>query len=414
MPFSFDVPVDFKKNEAQNFVFHNLGTAPGSPVEGQVYYDTTGGDKIAYFWNGTAWRSMDAAAGVSGVATLSVDDITIEDIGTATDPDIRVKALGITNAHISASAAIVLSKLAVDPLARANHTGTQLAVTISDFDTQVRTNRLDQMAAPTASVSMNSQLLTNVLAPVSAGDATNKAYVDAAAVGIDWKPSVRVATTVAGTLATSFDATQTIDGVALVAGNRILIKNQAAPAENGIYVVAASGAPTRSTDADVSGEVTSGMGTFVSEGTVNGNTAWVLTTDDPITLNTTGLVFTQFAGPGSYLAGTGITLTGTTFSLTIPVAITSGGTGAITAPLARTSLVVPMYFAADIGDNSTTSIVVTHNVASRDVIVVVYDKTTPFTEIHPEVRHTSTTTCTLVFSVAPTTDQYRCVVIGIG
>jgi len=87
-------------------------------------------------------------------------------------------ANGIVNADINASAGIALSKLATDPLARANHTGTQAASTISDFDTQVRTSRLDQMAAPTAAVSLNSQKITNLDSPTASSDAANKGYVD--------------------------------------------------------------------------------------------------------------------------------------------------------------------------------------------------------------------------------------------
>ena len=89
----------------------------------------------------------------------------------------------IVNADISTSAAIALSKLATDPLARANHTGTQTASTISDFDTQVRTSRLDQMAAPTAAVSMGSQKIASVGTPTAGTDAANKTYVDTA-VGV--------------------------------------------------------------------------------------------------------------------------------------------------------------------------------------------------------------------------------------
>jgi len=84
----------------------------------------------------------------------------------------------IVNADINASAAIALSKLAVDPLARANHTGTQTASTVSDFDTQVRTSRLNQMAAPNASVSLNSQKITNLASPVDNGDAVSLGYLN--------------------------------------------------------------------------------------------------------------------------------------------------------------------------------------------------------------------------------------------
>jgi hypothetical protein len=84
----------------------------------------------------------------------------------------------ITNAKINTAAGIALSKLATDPLARANHTGTQLAATVSDFDTQVRTSRLDQMAAPTASVALNAQKITGLADPTLAQDAATKAYTD--------------------------------------------------------------------------------------------------------------------------------------------------------------------------------------------------------------------------------------------
>ena len=141
--------------------------------------------------------------------------------------------------------------------------------------------------------------ITGLSAPSGGSDAANKDYVDALANGLDWKASVRVATTAAGVLATDFENLDTIDGVVLATGDRILLKNQTAGAENGIYVVAASGAPARSADANVSAEVTSGMSCLVSEGTANADKVFVLTTNDPITLGTTALVFTQLAG-GSY------------------------------------------------------------------------------------------------------------------
>src|SRR5205085_10291477 len=110
----------------------------------------------------------------------------------------------------------------------------------SDFDTQVRTSRLDQMAAPTASVSMNSQKITNLLDPTGAQDAASKAYVDATAVGIDWKPSVRAATT-ANIATLAGGAPNTLDGVTLAANDRILVKDQGTRSQNGIYVVTTLG-----------------------------------------------------------------------------------------------------------------------------------------------------------------------------
>lgn len=164
---------------------------------------------------------------------------------------------------------------------------------------------------------------------VGATDATSKAYVDSVAQGLDPKQGVRAATTTAGTLASSFENGDTIDGVALVTGNRILIKNQAAPEENGIYIVVASGAPTRATDMDNWLEVPNAF-VFVEEGSTLADTGWVCTSNTGGTLNTTAINFVQFGGAGTYTAGTGLTLTGTVFSLTIPVVTSSGGTGLTT------------------------------------------------------------------------------------
>lgn len=116
---------------------------------------------------------------------------------------------------------------------------------------------------------------------------------------ISWKQPVRVATTVAGTLATSFENGDTVDGVVLATGDRILIKDQASGIENGIYVVAASGAPTRATDADAGAELVNAT-CFVSEGTANADTSWTCTTNATITVGATSLTFAQISGTGAF------------------------------------------------------------------------------------------------------------------
>jgi hypothetical protein len=157
--------------------------------------------------------------------------------------------------------------------------------------------------------SVNSHKITSVADPTNPQDAATKNYVDAAIQGLDVKTSVAAATT--ANIALS--GTQTIDGVAVTAGKRVLVKNQSTPSQNGIYAVA-SGAWTRTTDGS-QGELVSGSFAFVEGGTVNGSTSWVLTTADPITVGTTSLTFTQFAGAGTYSNGSGLTLTGTQFSI---------------------------------------------------------------------------------------------------
>lgn len=136
----------------------------------------------------------------------------------------------------------------------------------------------------------NSNKVTNLATPTSSGDAVNKSYADALISNLRLKQSVRAATTTNITLS----GEQTIDGVSVVAGDRVLVKNQTTGSQNGIYV-AASSSWSRATDCDADAEVKAGLTTFVSEGTTNGNALYTLTTDDPITVGSTALTFTQTA-----------------------------------------------------------------------------------------------------------------------
>jgi hypothetical protein len=169
---------------------------------------------------------------------------------------------------------------------------------------------LTDVAAPTADFSMSSHKLTDLADPTSNQDAATKAYVDAVAQGLDAKDSCRLATTANITLS----GEQTIDGVAAVSGDRVLVKNQTTGSQNGIYIVN-TGAWSRSADADTSPEVTSGLFTFITGGTANSNTGWVLTTTGAITLGTTSPSFSQFSAATSVTAGNGLTLTGTTLDI---------------------------------------------------------------------------------------------------
>ncbi len=163
----------------------------------------------------------------------------------------------------------------------------------------------------TGDLDADGNTVTGLASPVSDDDAATKLYVDNKARGLDWKDSVRVATTANITLS----GTQTIDGVALSAGERVLVKDQSTASQNGIYEVAA-GAWSRTTDADQDAEVTTGLTVFVSEGTAAAATVWSLITADPIIVGTTNLSFTQTGGgTTAYTAGDGLTLTGNTFDV---------------------------------------------------------------------------------------------------
>ena len=154
--------------------------------------------------------------------------------------------------------------------------------------------------------------LTLAGAPTNALDAATKGYVDSLITGLSWKDAVRVATT--GNITLS--GTQTIDGISVVAGDRVFVRAQTTATENGVYIVAA-GAWTRSTDMDAGSEIL-GSALFVKAGgTTFGNTQWTNSNSGSITIGSTNITFVQIAGGGVYTNGTGISLTGNVFSLAL-------------------------------------------------------------------------------------------------
>ena len=187
---------------------------------------------------------------------------------------------------------------------------TLTASKISDFATTAQGYRLNQFAAPTAAVNFNSQQITGLAAPTLGTDAANKAYVDSVAQGLDAKASVVAATTANITLSSS----QTIDGITVVAGDRVLVKNQATASQNGIYIASLSGW-TRAADMDAWTDVPNAF-VFVESGTTQSDSGWVCTANAGGTLGTTAITWTQFSGAGTYTASTGLTLTGNAFSIT--------------------------------------------------------------------------------------------------
>ena len=228
---------------------------------------------------------------------------------------------------------------------------------ISDFDTGVRANTLAEMAAPAAAVSLNSQKITSLATPTATTDAATKGYVDSVSQGLDVKDSVKVATTANITLS----GTQTIDGVAVSADERVLVKDQSTASQNGLYLCKAS-TWERTTDL-AAGANAAGMFTFVEQGTANADNGFTCTSNTgSAVVGTNNLVFAQFSGAGSVSAGDGLDKTGNTLSLDLKangglviestevavdlaassitgtLAIGDGGTGATSASAARTAL----------------------------------------------------------------------------
>lgn len=272
----------------------------GSPV-GQLYIKTGAGN--------TTWELVSTTAssgiiqnGVAGNLTLyPASGNVVDDVYVQNSQNINVAIV----AQPSRSAAITY-----------NIPNPGDAVTSADFVLTQGAQTIAGAKTFTSPIAMSAQKITGMADPTAAQDAATKFYVDAVAQGLAWKLAVRAATTVAGTLATSFANGQVIDGVTLVTNNRILLKNQATQTENGIYTVNASGAPTRAIDMDIPSEFI-GAAVFVDEGTTNGDTAWVQITAAPIVIGTSNIIFTQFAGAGTYTAGNGLSLTGTQFAVSL-------------------------------------------------------------------------------------------------
>jgi len=163
--------------------------------------------------------------------------------------------------------------------------------------------------------------------PVNPTDAANKNYVDNAVTGLTWKTAVLAATTTNGTFATAFANGQVIDGVTLATNDRILIKNQTDQTQNGIYIVQASGAPVRSSDANTGPELDSAA-VFVQTGTANADSGWVQVTSN-VTIGTSNIVWQQFSGAGAYTSGVGIDITGNVISTRLGAGIGELPTGEI-------------------------------------------------------------------------------------
>lgn len=436
--------VDFRGFQALNLSSERLASAPTNPAPGvsRRYFDTTLLREGVY--NGTSWdyTTIGGVTAVSGTSpifssggstpvisiipassgtagSMSITDYLKLEAATAANTASTIVqrnssgnfAAGTITATLTGTASNAANLSGQTPasyLARANHTGTQTSATISDFDTQVRSNRLDQLGAPTAAVGFGGQRLTSLASPTNGSDAATREFVEALVATGTNKGNARAAATGNVNIAAPGAV---IDGVTLSltpTPDIVLLPAQTTGTQNGMYVFNGAASPmTRATNADISAEVTSGLFVFVVEGTVNASAGFTLVTPGPIVLGTTVLTFTQTSGAGQITAGLGQSKVGNVLNV-------GAGLGILVNPddVAIDTAIVARKYSQLIGDGTSTSITVTHTCNTLAVIPSCILVASPFTVVMPSVACPTPSTVVFSFGIAPSVNQYRVTIIG--
>jgi len=426
---------------------------PAAGTAGRLFFATD--QQIMYFDTGSAWLQVSnfgavtaqttygATSGSGSATTYSRSDHTH---GTPSLTNTTPQALAIGGAgavgtgtaparedhtHAMPSFGNVTAETTFGG-SSANGSGTSVARNDHTHGTPVHDNtahsaiNLNALATPTADLNLNNYKITNLATPTASTDAATKGYVDGVAEGLHIHAASYAATTanlnatysngtsgVGATLTNAgAQAAFATDGVSPSINARILVKNQTNTSQNGIYTLTTVGSGsvnwvlTRATDFDTAAEISGGDFTFVDAGSTLANTGWV-SVDEVTTVGTDPIVFQQFSGAGTYTASDGVLLTGTNFT---GVVVASGGLSVGASGFQLDTTIAVRKYAANVGDGTATTYTVSHNLGTKDVIVSVYDNSSPYAEVICDVQHTSTTAITLLFSVAPTSNQYRVVV----
>lgn len=328
---------EFKINAAGGLRIPVLSSDPSSPADGTIWYNSTSGtvkkrengvttEVAGGEFSDATFRIYDDVDGTKKIA-FQASGISTGTTRTVTMPDSNVDLgqIATNQSNFSAHTDGGANKHDATEIDYERVDGSKKDIqAASDAVETALTDLDDNKISKTGSIaftgnqSMGGNKITNLGTPTATTDAATKAYVDAIKTGLDVKDSVRAASV--ANVALTGGATLTIDGVVMINGDRVLLKDQTVGSQNGIYDVSGIGttyALTRSADADASEEVTPGLFTFVEEGTVNSDTGWLLITDAPIVLGTTALSFTQFSGAGQIVAGNALTKTGNTLDVNV-------------------------------------------------------------------------------------------------
>lgn len=429
----FLTPIDLGQQELRNAVVQVLGAAPGTPVAGQTYYDTTAAFTLIY--NGTIWvdaRQRNQHLGTQVASTISNLAATVQAytlnqfaVPTANVAFNGFKATGLATPTASGDAATwdfvtgrALNTIAGTAATSANvpmsgfkFTGLGTPSVSGDsatYDWTLSRALSSFTGAVTANVPMAGFKFTGLGTPTIAGDSAEFSWVlgqiQSSAAGIVSKGAV---TAVATTNIATLSGLPTVDGITFTVGQRLLLTGQNTPSQNGPWVVG-SGAWTRPVTEGATAELDLGAMWFVEQGTANAATQWRMTNTGAIVVATTSINIVQFGAASVYTANNGVVLSGSNFSA---VAAPSGGLTVAAAGIS-VDTTVARNATALIGDGTTLALVVTHNLGKQAVLMQVFRATTPFDEVECDMAATSTTTATFTFAVAPTVNQFRATMIG--